>query len=468
MKRLLSVCQITTAALWGGFLSLQAADQISWSDGHGDLAVNYRDGTWRWQVEEGRDLDAVVIRLNDITRKEIPANPAFSFLGAVGDPLWIIPSGQMPGIPFLGISAEATSSGLFVNDRFELRLNSVAGPGDFVLWTTTGTGSPTILMNSRDGITDADRTEVPVGGHLHQNWGFTSPGTYRVGFRAVGLLVGQAAPSESDEAVYTFEASVLKSGEADIEVAYESGELEFHVHDEVTQIEFDPAHAALQAGPGSSQRVPDDPDFRFLGQPGDRVYVLPQDETEGVLFLGLAAGEVSQGVFAGDRLEVQLINLDGPGTMAVYDVSEFGKPTVFVDSGDGVTAADRIPVTAGAHAHRNWAFSAPGVYRVALQAKGTLVSGGEIRSQAATFLFEVVPPSELVLSASAIDGGRRILVTWQSRAGVSYQLQARESVASGLWVDVGPVMAGTSGTKSATVELGGEPFKIFRLSEVQP
>lgn len=381
------------AAVLAAALSLHAAERFVWSEGHGDLAVNYVNGQWHWAIEEGREVHEVIIRLNDVTRQTIPGDPAFTFLGGEGQPIWIIGAKQTPGVPLLGISAEATPAGTWVDDRFELFLHSVSGPGDFLMWTTGGTGTPTILMNSRDGLTLEDKADVPAGGHFHQNWGFTAPGTYRVGFRASGTLSGQTAPITSDVAIYTFEVSVLKHGEADVEVAYEAGNLEFHVHDERTETEFAPEHVALQAGPAAWQTVPASAAFAFLGQPGASLYVLPQTETPGVLFLGLAAGEVEAGVFMDDTLTVELVGVEGPGHLFYYAVDGFGAPTVFFNSADGLDAMDAVTVAVGAHAHRNWAFSEPGVYRITLQASGTLVSGGEVRSHPTTLLFEVLPPA---------------------------------------------------------------------------
>lgn len=386
------------AAVLAAALSLHAAERFVcerfvWTEGHGDLAVNYLNGQWRWNVENGRKVHEVIIRLDDVTRRAIPGDPAFSFLGGEGAPIWIIGAHQTPGVPNLGISAEATPAGTFVGDRFELRLDSVGGPGDFFMWTTSGTGAPTLLMNSRDGITTADKADVPAGGHFHQNWGFNAPGTYRVGFRASGTPSNHATAVTSDAAIYTFEVNVLKQGEADVEITYEDGSLEFHVHDESTDGEFHPAHVALQAGPASWQTAPASAAFAFLGQGGAPLYVLPQTQTPGVLFLGLAAGEVAAGVFAEDTLTVELVGVEGPGHLFYYTVDGFGAPSVFFNSADGIDATDVVSVAAGSHAHRNWAFSEPGVYRVTLRARGTLTSGAEVRSDPARLWFEVLPPA---------------------------------------------------------------------------
>lgn len=386
------IALLAGAVLGAALHPLSAADKFIWTDGHGDLGVSYVNGSWEWFAEEGRPVDEVIISLRDNARDPIPANPNFAFLGNAGDPIWTIPSVQELGIPFMGANHGLTPSGTFLNDRFDLRLSTVSGPGGFTMWTVSGAGAPTVLMNSRDGIDDTDKADAPAPGHWHQNWGFTAPGTYRVGFIGSGVLANGGQTVTSEEEVYTFEVGVLKTGEVDLEVAYHEGELEFHLHDETTDTEFEPAHIALQAGPATWQTVPENPDFGFLGAPGDHLYVLPQEEQAGVLFVGLAAGEVAPGVFVGETVNVQLTAVSGPGAVFYYSVDGLGAPTVFFNSADGLTAADAVPVAAGTHAHRNWAFSAPGVYRVTLVASGGLTGGGTVTSEPETFLFEVLPP----------------------------------------------------------------------------
>lgn len=383
----------------GALLStLPCALATDWTEGHGDITVNHLAGEWQFGVSidsvPGIEFapHEVLIQADDNARLAIPGGPNFSFLGTAGDPVWIYPQSLATGVPFIGISAEATPFGTFAGNRFDLELTSVTGPGDFFLWTTSGTGSPTVHINSRDGITAADVFDVPSGGHNHMNFGFSSPGTHRIGFQASGTLTGQTTPTTSDEAIYTFEVSVIKAGEVDLEVAYEEGELEFHLHDETTDTEFEPAHVALQAGPATWTTVPDDAAFEFLGRPGEHLYILPQDEQEGVLFLGLAGGEIPAGTFIDDELTVQLTAVNGPGEVSYYEVDGFGAPIVFFNSADGLATEDAVTVAIGSHAHRNWAFSAPGVYRITLVASGELSGGGTATSEPTTFLFEVLPP----------------------------------------------------------------------------
>jgi surface-anchored protein len=61
-------------------------------------------------------------------------------------------------------------------------------------------------MNSRDGI-DAATDSIAlsaVGGHVHVNWAFSAPGTYRVGLGASGRLAATGQTNASPVVEYTF------------------------------------------------------------------------------------------------------------------------------------------------------------------------------------------------------------------------------------------------------------------------
>lgn len=197
--------------------------------------------------------------------------------------------------------------------------------------------------------------------------------------------------------------SRLDSGHADIGIAYENGAFDLHVHDETNDIEYSPpsgeSGAILGVGASAQGLVPSAPGFEFLGASGDPVWILPKNQDAGLLFLGIGAEELEPGTFVGDRIHLTLRGLQGPGTLAVYDVDAFGTPTVAMASRDGISANDQVEVFAGSHAHLNWAFSAPGRYTVEFTASGTLSDGGRfIESPSTAYSFEVIPePSSMAL-----------------------------------------------------------------------
>jgi surface-anchored protein len=130
-------------------------------------------------------------------------------LGQAGDPLWILPQNPYPGVPYVGVSAEALAPGSF-NDPLTIRLVRLEGPGDFIVWQATGFGSFDLKMDTRDGIGPNDQFTPFVGGHEHHNWGFTTSGVYRAYFQASGRRPGESTNLVSPETPFTFHVLPLR------------------------------------------------------------------------------------------------------------------------------------------------------------------------------------------------------------------------------------------------------------------
>lgn len=183
---------------------------------------------------------------------------------------------------------------------------------------------------------------------------------------------------------------VLSQGHVDaVDVHYEEGELELHVHDETVDpaVERDPADVVLRVLPAAKTTVPDDTAYRFLGRPGASVWILPEAQNPELLWPGLSAEEIEAGVFAGDAVTLTLGRVRGPGALSVFTTDEFGAPTVLANSGDGTP--DRLSVAVGGHQHVNWGFTRPGTYKAVFQASGTLADGTRVVSDPAVYTFQV-------------------------------------------------------------------------------
>jgi len=206
---------------------------------HIDLSVNYNATLDDWMLtvrDESTDYDPGI----DIRRREfatdqvlllgttnsrllIPANPNFAFLGAAGDPVWILPQSQNAQVLFAGLSGENKSasgwegigvssdflvkgvtSGTFLGNQVLCTLESYSGPGNFFLYSNNQFGAPTIHMRTDNGLSSADAKTVGAGSHAHFNWAFTQPGTYAVGLRASGTLAANSVFSASELTTFTF------------------------------------------------------------------------------------------------------------------------------------------------------------------------------------------------------------------------------------------------------------------------
>ncbi|MCL4788310.1 MAG: choice-of-anchor M domain-containing protein [Verrucomicrobia bacterium] len=177
---------------------------------HVDVGIGYDGGLWDLHVhdetndQEYEPGDAILF-VGMTASNGVPANPLFNFLGNPDDPVWILPQNQNPSLLYLGIGSEELRAGVFVGDLVTLTLSGVSGPGHFALYQTDTFGSPTVFMNSRDGITAGDSYTMGAGNHAHFNWAFSGMGTYTLSFEASGTLVAGNQFTSSGPVDYTFQ-----------------------------------------------------------------------------------------------------------------------------------------------------------------------------------------------------------------------------------------------------------------------
>jgi surface-anchored protein len=207
--------------------------------------------------------------------------------------------------------------------------------------------------------------------------------------------------------------TLLTEGHTDVGVVYELGAWNLHIgqHEATPPMEYAPNEAILGVDiVGAHSMVPANPQFSFLGTAGSSVWVLPQVQDPALLFLGFGTEELESGVFVNDEVTVSLQGLTAPGQFSVYEVGMFGSPTIFMNSGDGITAADSILLAAGGHRHVNWAFSTPGTYELNFAAAGTLVDGNVFTASGPiTYTFSVAAVPEPSALSLLVLGGAGLL-----------------------------------------------------------
>ena len=203
--------------------------------------------------------------------------------------------------------------------------------------------------------------------------------------------------------------TLLTEGHTDVGIVYELGGWNLHIgqHEATPPMEYAPNEAILGVNiVGAHSTVPANPQFSFLGMAGSSVWVLPQVQDPALLFLGFGTEELESGIFVNNEVTLSLQGVRAPGQFSVYDVGMFGSPSIFMNSGDGITTADSILLSAGGHRHVNWAFSTPGTYEVDFEAAGTLVDGNVFTASGPiTYTFSVAAvPEPSVLSLLLLGG----------------------------------------------------------------
>ena len=114
------------------------------------------------------------------------------------------------------------------------------------------------------------------------------------------------------------------------------------------------------------------------------MWVLPEVENPELLFPGLATEELEPGVFFGDTITVRFKKVLGPDGVSLFTTGPGGEPKILVDSEDG--RPDNVDLPVGTHAHANWAFEAPGIYFIIVDATATLAGTRQPVTSAPTVL----------------------------------------------------------------------------------
>jgi putative ABC transporter-associated repeat protein len=193
---------------------------------------------------------------------------------------------------------------------------------------------------------------------------------------------------DADQPVAT-DRAVLAQGHVDLGPRYVDGEWTLMVHDDST----DPSvwrsldRSVFQVSDKALLPVPADPAYSFAGEPGTRVYVVPQVQNPDVAWIGWNTQDPEVMATIDGGVTLTLTGVDGPGELFVYlQAGNFGNADVLWDS----TKDERqdIWVDVNTHTHANWIFTKPGVYLVQVEVAADLVDGSTV-SDTATLRFAI-------------------------------------------------------------------------------
>jgi surface-anchored protein len=199
---------------------------------------------------------------------------------------------------------------------------------------------------------------------------------------------------------------VIATGHYDLAITYEveSG-WRAYIRDFDNGEDRPPLTTVWKVGESALRQVPNDPDFALLGNPGDSVWIIPELYNPEVVYLGMGAPLLGRNIFTGGlsnrgQVTLRLVSVEGSGPAAggTFSIWQSGfPPRFYFSSADGIDETDALDaITANFHAHYNYGFSAPGIYRITFEYSGELVPelGGGDTSTTVTYTFDVGDTSE--------------------------------------------------------------------------
>jgi len=225
--------------------------------------------------------------------------------------------------------------------------------------------------------------------------------------------------------------------------------------------ESHPDEVLLHVGAPAARPVPDLPAYTaVLGEAGTTIWLLPENQNDNLLWLGIGSGGVAASDFDG-ALSLAIHSIEAPGLFALFKNGPFGQPIVLMNTRDGIGPEDLMPLPPGSHVHCNWAFSAPGRYRITLTASGTLRStGARIMSPPTTFHFDVIapPPPRLTLS---LDAANSMQLSLHAHPGLNFTIESTEDLLH--WIPLTVLQGSTMATShSLPPPTPASPARFFR------
>ncbi|WP_030461242.1 TIGR03773 family transporter-associated surface protein, partial [Kitasatospora sp. NRRL B-11411] len=184
------------------------------ADGHVDLGPRFDQGRWTIGIRDDsgtapggtapvwRDPDHVVLQAVDAAAVTVPPDPAFAFLGSPGAKVWLLPQVQQRGVLWPGWNSQDPSVVHTLDREVTWQLESVRGPGRFTLFLNGSFGTPEPVFDSTRPL--PQETGIETNSHVHGNWAFTAPGSYRLGIR----MTARTLDGQSHDARTTLHFSV--------------------------------------------------------------------------------------------------------------------------------------------------------------------------------------------------------------------------------------------------------------------
>ncbi|AEB44440.1 TIGR03773 family transporter-associated surface protein [Micromonospora maris] len=417
----------TPAAAEPAGITTDGADLVSLAL-HGDsMSLRIRDAAQVAHDVPGHDPAEVILGPDGGLAGRVPPGKAFAFLGPTGHPVWSLSAGDT-GFPALDTTG--VRPGVVVDDTVALTLRSVEGPGEFAAYTLAGIGEASPLFGSRPGVTRTAHLPVGMrtGGVV---WVFDAAGDYRFTLTGSSTLrsgrkvsadatyrvhvptispaeqaplpaVRQPVPPEGQSAPRPLAApaaapkpeatpkpavappvkaattaagarQVIADGHVDMGPQLSADTWTIRIKDDRSSppVWRETADVVLQVKDNAKITVP--AGAEFLGKQGDTVWLLPQSQQAGIVWPGWNTQH--QSVVSGVKGTVTwaLKGVNGPGRFALFLTGSFGKADVLFDSAKPFPQQLSVPLNT--HAHGNWAFTEPGLYRLAVQMSGTTTAG---------------------------------------------------------------------------------------------
>lgn len=186
---------------------------------------------------------------------------------------------------------------------------------------------------------------------------------------------------EADEQIVRGEPAVLSAGHVDVGPRLIDGQWIVAARDDTQSPPTwrVPSDVVLHVTDAGQLPVPSDAAYRFIqADPDSLVFVVPQTEVAGVVWLGWNTQDPAIVQAAPNGVRFRFLRVSGPGHFSLFlQPGNFAPPQVLADGATLADAPAELFVETGTHTHANWVFTAPGAYLVEVEIAATGTDGTE-------------------------------------------------------------------------------------------
>lgn len=183
---------------------------------------------------------------------------------------------------------------------------------------------------------------------------------------------------------------VVGDGHVDIGPRFDDGAWTVQIRDDTVEPPTwrNTDDVVLHVTDAAGAEVPEGTEFSFLGEPGSRVWLLPQAQRDGVLWPGWNSQEPEVAARVEREVTWQLTGVAGPGDFVLFLNGSFGAPQILFDGRKPLPQETGVEINS--HVHGNWAFTEPGTYALDVRMSAT-TKDGTAHEDSRTLRFSVGP-----------------------------------------------------------------------------
>ncbi|TBW23922.1 hypothetical protein EZJ44_01475 [Arcanobacterium bovis] len=167
---------------------------------------------------------------------------------------------------------------------------------------------------------------IPANTHVHPNWVFTAPGTYKVSItQSTTSKSGQSLTTSGTLTFNVGGSGNANSGHFDVGTTANGGSIAMSVKDDRTQPANWVSPSSLVFGVSNAAKTNAPAGIEFVAAAGSPIWLISSSQVNGVPWVGANTMHPSLLQNTSGNVTWTLNSVSGPGSLAVFESGNFGK-----------------------------------------------------------------------------------------------------------------------------------------------